>query len=76
MIYQLKDLQDWDSIKNGTMRTVSQTFYLQEAVMEVYDMMSIKSDQKNLYLKFEQKYFDKNMVSALPTEVTGDKYRL
>jgi hypothetical protein len=44
MIYQLKDLQDWDSIKNGTMRAVSQTFELKEAVMDVFEMMAIKSD--------------------------------
>jgi signal transduction histidine kinase len=58
------------------MRPVSQTFDLREAVMEVYDMMVIKSGQKGLYLKFEQDYFDQNMVSNLPAKVTGDKCRM
>jgi hypothetical protein len=77
MIYQLKDLQDWDLIKNDSLRPVTQTFELQEAVMEIYDMMLIKSKPRQIYLKFEQEYFDDpKIISSLPSKVIGDKSRL
>ena len=38
---------------------------------EVLDMMSLKSNIKNLCLKFDQNYFSE--ISSLPVEVIGDK---
>ena len=53
MVFQLKDMQDWDSIKNGRLRPVSQTFVLNEAIKEVFDMMSISSGLKGNKLSFK-----------------------
>lgn len=48
-------------------------FKLEDAMQEVFELMSFKSKIKGLSLKFDQDYFSQGVISSLPSEVIGDK---
>ena len=70
----MKDMQDWDAIKQDKFRPVSQKFNLKEALKDIHDMMATKANIKNLFLKFDQDYYG-DMFNILPLNVLGDKSR-
>ena len=43
MVFQLKDLQDWNLLKTNKFRTVSSKFSLVESLAEVFEMMNMKA---------------------------------
>jgi hypothetical protein len=47
---------------------------LHQSLLEVLEMMEVKSRVKGIYLKFDQEYF--KGVSSIPKDVIGDKIRL
>lgn len=46
VVYQLKDMQDWDAAKNGKLRPISQKFDLNNAMNELIEMMKIRAEIK------------------------------
>ena len=56
MVYQLKDLDDWHHIKQGSFRKVSARFDLKEGIREISDMMNLKAENKNINFRIDQTY--------------------
>ena len=53
MVFHLRDMQDWNSLRNSRFRIVSAKFDLLECLREVYEMMRVKSYLKKLKLEFK-----------------------
>ena len=69
MVFYLKDMQDWNFLKNRSFRQISAKFILPECLREIYEMMSLKAEIKDLKLEFSSK-------NKIPIQVIGDKSRL
>jgi signal transduction histidine kinase len=69
MIYHLKDMHDWTTLKSGDFRTVSASFNLSESLQSLYDMMVLRADMKQLRL-------DIIVSDSLPERVIGDRSRM
>ena len=65
----MKDMRDWNLLKNNEFRSISGKFSLPDAFREVFEMMQMKADIKWLTLSL-------NSRAKVPTEVIGDKSRL
>jgi hypothetical protein len=48
MVYQLMDMSDWNALKNNKFKTVEAKFNLPECLAEIYDMMNLKAQIKNI----------------------------
>ena len=70
MVFQLKDMQDWNLLKTNNFRTISSKFSLQDSLSEVYEMMNMKASIKDLKLEIS------TIGQSIPAEVIGDKQRL
>ena len=68
MVFQFKDMQDWNLLKTNSFRIVSRKFLLPDALTEVYEMMNMKATIKSLKLEIN--------TLKIPREVIGDKSRL
>lgn len=53
MVCQIKDMQDWDDLKNNRFRTISEKFVFPECLQEIFQMMNMKAVVKNLKLELE-----------------------
>ena len=51
MVFQLKDMRDWNLLKSNCFRKVSSKFSLLESLKEVYEMMLMKADIKKVKLE-------------------------
>ena len=69
MMYDLKNIQDWDLLKSSKFKPVSEKFNLKEAVDEVTEMMKLRCDIKYNILTLDLR------ASEVPTYVIGDKVR-
>ena len=69
----MKNIEDLNFFKQDRFRRVSSMFKLEDAMQEVFELMSFKSKIKGLSLKFDQDYFSQGVISSLPSEVIGDK---
>jgi hypothetical protein len=58
MLYEIKDMADWTAVKNGSLRSNSQSFSLYEAIKEVESIMIQKSDLKGISLKIQFEVLD------------------
>ncbi len=67
MVYQLMDMSDWNAFKNNNFKTVSAKFDLSECLAEIYDMMKMKAQIKNIELEISP------WKSYLPSDVLGDR---
>jgi DNA-binding HxlR family transcriptional regulator len=67
LTFHLKDMQDWNAIQRHQFRPVSSMFDLKEAIQEIYDMMKIKADLKNIFCNLN--------LGNVPNQVIGDKFR-
>jgi signal transduction histidine kinase len=67
MVYQLMDMSDWNALKNNKFKTVSAKFNLPECLAEIYDMMNMKAQIKNIKLEFSP------WKLYLPSDVLGDR---
>jgi signal transduction histidine kinase len=67
MVYQLMDMSDLNALKNNKFKTVEAKFNLPECLEEIYDMMNLKAQIKNLKLELtpSKRYF--------PSDVLGDR---
>ena len=61
-------MQDWDAIKQGKLRAVSQKFNLREALQEIYEIMTIKAQIKGIWFSFVQNFGPE----TVPNYVIGD----
>jgi signal transduction histidine kinase len=68
MLFKLRDMQDWDAIKNGRFRSINKSFDFLEAVNEISDIVKPQCKFKAIALEF--------IESSLPQHVIGDKLRL
>jgi hypothetical protein len=67
MVYQLMDMSDWNALKNNKFKTVSAKFNLPECLVEIYDIMNMKAQIKNIKLELSPwKHY-------LPSDVLGDR---
>ena len=69
MVFQMKDMRDWNLLKNNEFRNISGKFNLPDCMREVYEMMAMKAEIKWLKLKLDSK-------AKVPILVIGDKSRL
>ena len=53
LVFQLKDLQDWHQIRQGSFKKVNSKFNLRDCLREISEMMSLKAENKNI--EFELK---------------------
>ena len=68
MVFSLKDMEDWNLLKNSKFKTTTHKFNLTDCISEVYEMMLMKANLKSLKLE--------NTTNAkIPREVIGDKLR-
>jgi signal transduction histidine kinase len=67
MVYQLMDMSDWNALKNNNFKTVSAKFNFSECLEEIYDMMKMKAQIKNIELELSP------CSSYLPSDVLGDR---
>ena len=68
MVFSLKDMQDWNLLKNSKFKTTTGKFNLAECISEVYEMMLMKANLKSLRL-------ESTTNAKIPREVIGDKVR-
>ena len=55
MMYDLKNIQDWDLLKSSKFKRVSEKFNLKEAVHEVTEMMKLRCDIKHNTLTLDMR---------------------
>ena len=55
MMYDLKNIQDWDLLKSNKFNPISEKFNLQEAVHEVTEMMKLRCDIKHNTLTLDMR---------------------
>jgi hypothetical protein len=55
MMYDLKNIQDWDLLKSSKFNPISEKFNLQEAVHEVTEMMKLRCDIKHNTLTLDMR---------------------
>jgi hypothetical protein len=61
-------MQDWDAIKQGKLRTVSQKFKLKDALLKIFEMMTMKAQIKGILFNFDEDFG----LGTLPDYVIGD----
>ena len=68
MVCQLKDMQDWNELKGGKFKKVSETFTLLECLRDIFQMIMVKAKLKEIKINY-------NLNHSLPIEVIGDRGR-
>jgi signal transduction histidine kinase len=76
MAFKLRDMQDWDAIKSGSYRTISEGFNLMEAVTEVHDTIASQCAEKGVILTMQTYENPEVFHVPCPQMVVGDKLRM
>jgi signal transduction histidine kinase len=76
MTFKLRDMQDWDAIKTGSYRTISEGFNLMEAVTEVYDTIVPLCAEKGIRMSMQTYENPAAFLVPCPQRVVGDKLRM
>ena len=53
MVIHLRNLTDWNSLRNDNFRTHNSSFSLRDCLNEIYEMMNMKATAKNLKIGLE-----------------------
>ena len=64
LIYIVQDLDMISKLENGDLNLVLSSFNIVELIQNVFDLLEMKAEKKNIILTFDNKYFKPIMVFA------------
>ena len=75
-LYKLRDLKDWQDIKEGSFKRHTKKFDFQQTLFKLDDILNKLSENKGFKFSFKEYQFsDPRMDSFLPQELEGDEDR-